>query len=260
MMARIRTIKPEFWQNEQLASLNQHARLLAIALLNHADDDGYFLANIALVRAACFPFDDDSTNVRRSLDELSHIGYIEVREATGKAIGRVVKFKDHQRIDRPQKSKLHDQFAEINEEKRDSRKFDERSTNDRRMIDEPSLLERNGKEQGMEKERSSFEADKQPSKQVDPSSCRFPIFPACGDPFTWEASHQQLSEWAATYTAVDVVAAHRRAHAWVMANLSKRKTAKGYPKFMNAWLAKMQDKAGSLAAPAATTRTRSFTT
>lgn len=259
-MARIRTIKPEFWQNEQLASLNQHARLLAIALLNHADDDGYFLANTALVRAACFPFDDDSTNVRRSLDELSHIGYIEVRETAGKSIGRVVKFKDHQRIDRPQKSKLLDQFAVIDEEKHDSRKFDERSSKARRIIVDQSLLERNGKEQGMEEERISSEADKQPSKQVDPSSCRFPIFPACGEPYTWEASEQQLSEWAATYTAVDVPQQHRRAHAWVMANLTKRKTAKGYPKFMNAWLAKMQDKAGSLASPVATSRTRSFTT
>ena len=111
-MARIRTIKPEFWQNEQLASVGLHARLLAIALLNHADDKGLFLANPQLVRAACFPFEEDSKNVLGSLRDLSRIGYIEVRDCGGKQVGRICKFLDHQRIDKPQKSKLVDIFAE----------------------------------------------------------------------------------------------------------------------------------------------------
>jgi hypothetical protein len=105
-MPRIRTIKPEFWQNEELALLSEHARLLAIALLNFCDDEGYFLANPALVRANCFPFQEDSKNIPGSLQELSEIGYVEILECSGKAIGRVVKFLSHQRIDKAQKSKL----------------------------------------------------------------------------------------------------------------------------------------------------------
>lgn len=111
-MARIRTIKPEFWQNESLANVSLHAKLLAIALLNHADDEGYFLASAPLVRAACFPFDEDSKNVLGSLKELSSIGYIEVRECAGKRVGIVCKFLTHQRIDKPQKSKLKSIFIE----------------------------------------------------------------------------------------------------------------------------------------------------
>lgn len=153
-MARIRTIKPEFWQNEELASLSEHARLLAIALLNHADDDGYFLANVALVRSACFPFEDDSSNVRRSIDELSSVGYIVVREALGKAIGRVVKFKDHQRIDRPQKSKLVEQFEQFLPQNAEQKLIADNSTNDRRTIDDQSLLERKGKEGNRERKVS----------------------------------------------------------------------------------------------------------
>ena len=109
-MARIRTIKPEFWQNEQLARLTEHARLLAIALLNHADDVGYFKANAYLVRAACFPFDEDSTKVLGSLQELSTIGFIELRSDGEKQVGRVCKFREHQRIDKPGASKLEDAF------------------------------------------------------------------------------------------------------------------------------------------------------
>jgi hypothetical protein len=116
-MARIRTIKPEFWQNEQLAALPEHARLLAIALLNHSDDEGYFLASPQLVRAACFPFEEHSKSVLRSLHELSSIGYIEVRDCGGKSVGRVCKFLDHQRIDKAQKSKLSSLFQSAESKK-----------------------------------------------------------------------------------------------------------------------------------------------
>jgi hypothetical protein len=159
---RIRTIKPEFWQNEDLASLTHHARLLAIALLNYADDEGCFLANAALVRAACFPFEEDSKNVLGSLQELSKIGYVELRECSGKTIGRVVKFLDHQRIDKAQKSKLVAVFAAGNavknqgnaSEKSDSttipRTFQERSKNVPRL--EGNGMEWKGKGKGEGKE------------------------------------------------------------------------------------------------------------
>lgn len=68
---RIRTIKPEFWTSEAMCSLSKETRLTAIALLNYADDDGYFWANPTLVKAALFPFDDESTTVRRSIDDAS---------------------------------------------------------------------------------------------------------------------------------------------------------------------------------------------
>ena len=44
-MARIRTIKPEFWRDELLAGISAEAALLAIGLLNHCDDEGFFNAN-----------------------------------------------------------------------------------------------------------------------------------------------------------------------------------------------------------------------
>jgi hypothetical protein len=239
-MPRIRTIKPEFWQNEQLASLSEHARLLAIALLNHADDEGYFLANVALVRSACFPFEDDSTNVRRSIGELSSIGYIAIREAHGKTIGHVVKFREHQRIDRPQKSKLAEQFEQFSAVNTAKESFDEHSTNDRRIVDDGSLLERKGTGKG--KENSCAEVGKQPTAPAfDPNACRFPVFPCSGDPKMWQATEQQLADWSETYPAVDIQAAHRKAHAWIMANITKRKTAAGYAKYLNTWFAKDQD-------------------
>jgi hypothetical protein len=152
-MARIRTIKPEFWQNEQLAGISFHARLLAIALLNHADDKGLFLANPQLVRAACFPFEEDSKNVLGSLQELSRIGYIEVRDCSGKQVGRICKFLEHQRIDKPQKSKLVDVFAAKHEGNGDSESVPGIVLEDSGNIPRPEGNGKEGNGSGKEGER-----------------------------------------------------------------------------------------------------------
>jgi hypothetical protein len=136
-MGRIRTIKPEFWTHPMMCKLNPVARLMAIALLNMADDEGYFIGEPAVIRAFTFPFDEDSSNVRRAIDELSRIEYISIFDVPQYGlIGRVEKFKQHQRIDRPTASKLKHYID---------------STNARRIFDECSTTEGKGKERkGME--------------------------------------------------------------------------------------------------------------
>jgi hypothetical protein len=131
-VARIRTIKPEFWQDEDLAGTSYEARLMAIALLNHADDEGYFRAHPSLVKAACFAFDDDSSIVRRTIDELSNIGYLELfLGLDGKRYGRISGFSKHQRVDRKKESTIKGLYD---------------SSSPRRSIDDQSTLEGKGKE------------------------------------------------------------------------------------------------------------------
>ena len=106
-MARIRTIKPEFWAHEELSSLPESVHILAAALLNYADDDGYFNANHQLVKAVCFPIREPSVTIHVGLRELSRIGYIYTGIGSdGKNYGRIVKFKEHQVINKPTKSKI----------------------------------------------------------------------------------------------------------------------------------------------------------
>lgn len=105
-MARIRTIKPDFWTSETMARLPYETRLLAIALLNYADDEGFFNSHPALVKAACFPL-DDSVSIHGMIDDLSRDGYIRLGKADdGGHVGQIMKFLEHQRIDKPTKSKL----------------------------------------------------------------------------------------------------------------------------------------------------------
>jgi hypothetical protein len=156
-VSRIRTIKPEFWKHEDLSELPPETHMLAAALLNYADDEGYFNANPRLVQADCCPLREDSTSVRRSIDELSRIGYIRLFEGVdGKSYGHVTKFLQHQRVDRPRDSKI---------------KGLEDSTNSRRTFDEPSAPEWNGMEgNGREGNTLVGSIEPTPDEPVQPKS------------------------------------------------------------------------------------------
>ena len=125
---RIRTVKPEFWVHPVMSRLPYDTRILALGLLNLADDEGYFDADPDYIRGAVL-FREDSSNVRRMLDELSRSEWITLCGTAERPIGRVVNFRKHQRVDRPQPSRLK-QYA-----------LDESSSNDRRALDDQSTQE-----------------------------------------------------------------------------------------------------------------------
>ena len=138
---RIRTIKPEFWSSETISPLSDKAKLLAIGLLNFADDEGYFWANPTLIRAAIFPFEDESKTILGLIQELSRAGYISTgkRGDDGRAVGRVINFTIHQRIDKPKQSII----------KQNCQFQDESKTRLGTVLD-ASPLEGKGREQGRE--------------------------------------------------------------------------------------------------------------
>jgi hypothetical protein len=102
---RIRTVKPEFWQSEGVASVSREIRTLALGLLNLADDEGYFRSHPGVIAGQLFPYDADGFEfVRGSLPELVSAEWIELDPGSG--LGRVRKFSDHQRVDKPRPSLL----------------------------------------------------------------------------------------------------------------------------------------------------------
>lgn len=106
-MPRIRTIKPSFGQDEDLSDLPPETHLLAATLLTYADDEGYFKANPKLVKAQCCPLREDSATVEESLRQLHETGYIRLFTGTDeKRYGKVRKFSDHQKVNKPYASKI----------------------------------------------------------------------------------------------------------------------------------------------------------
>lgn len=154
-MARIRTIKPEFWTSERIgASLpgpdGRQARLLFIALWNQAEDrTGVLRGNAALLRGAAFPYDEDVTNadVERWLSMLESARFIVRYERNGSRYIWVRGFVEHQRIDRPSASSLPEPSEQERDPMRDPCAVVQISeTRARRGLDEGSLQEGNGGE------------------------------------------------------------------------------------------------------------------
>lgn len=112
-MARIRTVKPEFYTHEELSALPAETHLLAGALINYADDDGYFNANPVLLKAGTTPLRNDQTRIEEQIAQLKLCGFIEVRASGLKCLGWIVNFLTHQRVSNPTPSKLKAKFAEL---------------------------------------------------------------------------------------------------------------------------------------------------
>lgn len=102
---RIRTIKPDFWQDEECATLSRDARLVYIAMWNEADDDGRLRGSAKYLRAVLFPYDDDLQMGKILLSLRAHGKIIEysVRAQTYLFLPN---FRRHQRINRPSASRL----------------------------------------------------------------------------------------------------------------------------------------------------------
>lgn len=109
-MARIRTIKPEFWEDEVVGTLSRDARLLFVACLNLADDEGLLRWSAPYIKSSAFMYDEDIgiPDTQKLMDELVSSGMFHSYRA-GKAqqpFAYVVGFHKHQKINRPSPSRL----------------------------------------------------------------------------------------------------------------------------------------------------------
>jgi hypothetical protein len=98
-MARIRTIKPEFFLHEELAELPPLHRLLFIGLWTLADRHGRLQDRPKRIKAEVLPY--DSADVARMLDRLSEAGFIVRYQVGVGSEGRFIAipgFATHQRI------------------------------------------------------------------------------------------------------------------------------------------------------------------
>lgn len=93
-MARIRTIKPEFFTNEEVAAVSFEWRLLFVGLWLHADREGRLQDRPARLKAMLFPYDDLS--VETGLGCLANEGLIVRYEGDGMRLIAIPGFSKHQ--------------------------------------------------------------------------------------------------------------------------------------------------------------------
>lgn len=134
-MARIRTVKPEFWSSEQVMSCRPMARLLFIGLWNFCDDGGNHPLAPRTIKALVFPGDDITTEeVSNLLGELEGADLIESYWVAGKNYFHVRGWK-HQKIEK-KNYKYPAPPADIEDDSESGRRqFAEESSTGRRAVD-----------------------------------------------------------------------------------------------------------------------------
>ena len=101
-MARIRSIKPEFWTAEQVMECSPMARLLFIGMWNFCDDGGNHPASAKTLKAEVFPSDDiTACEVQALIDELLNQDLLIEYQAGSKNYLHVTGWARHQRIEKP---------------------------------------------------------------------------------------------------------------------------------------------------------------
>jgi hypothetical protein len=107
-MARIRTVKPEFWGAPKTARVSRDARLLFLGLLNESDDEGRQLGSAKRIAGVVFPNDSDVSEpqVDAWLTELERVHLIERYVVDRIAYVLICGFVEHQKISHPSPSRL----------------------------------------------------------------------------------------------------------------------------------------------------------
>lgn len=101
-MARMRSLKPEFWVDRKIArNLTRDQRMLYLALWNQADEWGRLMADPRLIKGQCFPYDDDlSLSVLEGMMRaLEGAGVAQIYAVDGDPYVFLPKLAKHQRLE-----------------------------------------------------------------------------------------------------------------------------------------------------------------
>ena len=115
---RARTLKPELLRGP-LGTSSPTAQLVALVLMVHADDEGYFVADPALVRAGVLPHWQNLSEIEAALADLQGIGFVMLAtHPDGMRLGKIWDWPKWQSVQHPKPSKIGPKFFECELESR----------------------------------------------------------------------------------------------------------------------------------------------
>jgi hypothetical protein len=195
-MARIRTVKPEFWASEQVAACSMQARLLFIGLWTFSDDAGRHPASPGRLKMQVFPADDcSSDDVARWMAELIDQGLVHEYEVDRKRYWAVTGWR-HQRIEKP---------TVRHPAPPDSHEFDDQSSTYQQPVAEPSTNGRRGNGESLPTGLSVVGEPSPPECKGSGEDCS-----GSGREFDQKCAHDPGNEAARTFSAAPIEAGHVR--------------------------------------------------
>lgn len=245
-MGRIRSLKPEILEDDRTASLSDRAWRLFVSGIVLADDFGRLRASLRNLSTAVFS--GDSKGVMGARAELTKSGLWEVYTVRGQEYAVIRNWMKHQRIDNKGKPRCpgpeeHDESVPpAFHETSDSSKETHRMRNSAKFRDSPPDQDQDqDQDQDPEGEhRIPSDAPRgETPRGLQPETIL--TFPADGSPSKWDLTADVVAELEEAYEGVDVVAEARKALMWVKAAPDRRKTARGYRRFLTGWIARAKN-------------------
>ena len=213
-MARIRTIKPEFFTSEDIVALSPLARLLYIACWCEADRDGRMEWRPGTMKLRYFP--GDNCDIEALTTELVDRGLVLPYEVESRKYAEIPSFAKHQIINNRESAS----------------RLPARVTTRQPRVKHAS--------QGKEGREGIDDAS-------SPTLAAGRVEPFCTLALVDGSEHEVLPEavdrWSESFPAVDVPQQLLAMRAWLDANPRNRKTASGIERFVVGWLTKTQNRA-----------------
>lgn len=244
-MARIRSIKPEFFDDPDLAACSFPARLLFVGLWVHADRSGRIEYDPRRIKARVFPYDD--VNVSVLATELERAAMVRLYVAAGRDYLWVVNFEKHQNPHHKEPESRIPAYSD------DARKSLGNDGVGRAGSCSLSLGTGSLSLEGASRSHASAKPD--PGARGAVERRVLLQFPTRGTMPCWDFDEAQAAAWSELYAGLDVLAEARRALAWVGAHPDRRKSARGMPAFLVNWFNRAIDR-GQASGPASTVSPR----
>ncbi len=235
-MARIRTVKPDFFRHELLQDLEiTHAgkcpMLVFAGLFGHCDKAGRFEWRPRTLKLDILPF--MPFDMVETLGILEQAGLVKKYTVEGVDYGLIPTFTDHQRIG-GKEAQEPEKYPPPNSEAKGKRRG--------------SNWEATGKQSGLQEGKGREEEGKGIKTYAPDASRRAPASNGHRISFDFEQgkfdgiTEQDELRWQEAYPAVPIPPAIQQAAAWLRANPANRKS--NYERFLVSWFKRDQDKAG----------------
>lgn len=232
-----RILKESICTSDSIDSLSWFDEVLFYRLIVNCDDYGRFDGRPAVIKNRLFPLKENLTakTVAGAIEKLASAGLVTLYAFEGKPYLYLPTWNHHQVV-RAKSSKYPAPEDGIERMKSSANKCNQVQAN-------VPVFEFGNRESIIDNRESDIGAE--PETASTPPVAELKL----NDGRLYPVYQPDVDKWAGLYPAVDVTAELRKMVGWCDANPQKRKTKDGVQRFINAWLAKEQDRGG--AAPAA---------
>ena len=254
---RRRVLAPELWNDGKVLKLRSDlATLLWIGIIASTDDEGIIELDADVLKSS-LNIKAPVENVEQCLSLMTERGMLVPYQHDGQTFAFLPRFYRHQTLDRPSPSKhsrppdailcQHEAYVAA----RNAAFASNRSRHKDEFSPRPEPVQDESRTCPAETKRNETKRNEQDSPAPPAAEAVPPVFTFAAEQVVgkgsgpWHVTPELHKTLCDAYPSVDIPAEYRKMLAWLVSKPSGRKTRKGMPRFLNSWLARVQNAGGA---------------